>query len=141
MNEVFVDTSGWGNYFIRTEPFHTTAKNQMREWHTNGVRVVTTNYVLIELVALFTSPLRIPRIKQIKVIETIKAASWVEIIHIDRTLDEEAWQLLKRRLDKNWSLVDCTSFIVMQHRDINITEALTTDLHFEQAGFRRSLKF
>lgn len=139
MNEVFADTSGWANYFVRTEPFHTTAKNLMREWHTNGVRVVTTNYVLLELVALFTSPLRIPRIKQIKVIETIKAASWITIVHVDRTLDDEAWQLLKKRQDKNWSLVDCASFVVLQHR--GITESLTTDPHFEQAGFRRSLKF
>lgn len=139
MSEVFADTSGWGNYFVRTEPFHTTAKNLMREWHINGVRIVTTNYVILELIALFTSPLRIPRLKQIKVIETIKATPWVEIVHIDRMLHEEAWQLLKRRLDKNWSLVDCASFVVMQNR--MITEALTTDPHFEQAGFRRHLKF
>lgn len=139
MSEVFADTSGWGNYFIRTEPFHTTAKNLMLEWHAKNVRIVTTNYVMLELIALFTSPLRIPRFKQIKVIETIKAAPWVEIVHIDRTLDEEAWQLLKERQDKNWSLVDCASFVIMQNR--RITEALTTDPHFEQAGFRRHLKF
>ncbi len=73
MNEVLADTSGWANYFVRSEPFHTDAEKLMRKWHTNGVRVITTNYVMIELVALFTSPLRIPRVKQIKVIETIKA--------------------------------------------------------------------
>jgi predicted nucleic acid-binding protein len=39
---------------------------------------------------------------------------------------------------QNWGLVDCASFVVMQQR--GIIEALTTDHHFEQAGFVRSLK-
>lgn len=47
-------------------------------------------------------------------------------------------QLYKRRLDKEWSLVDCVNFVVMTRR--SITEALTTDHHFEQAGFFRMLK-
>jgi predicted nucleic acid-binding protein len=42
--------------------------------------------------------------------------------------------LLTQRQDKDWSLVDCASFIIMQRR--GITETLTTDHHFEQAGFR-----
>jgi predicted nucleic acid-binding protein len=42
------------------------------------------------------------------------------------------------RHDKAWSLTDCTSFVVMrQHR---LTEALTTDHHFEQAGFKMLLR-
>jgi len=138
MPEVFADTSGWANFFARSEPFHSQAKHLMQQWHTERTRVVTTNYILMELVALLTSPLRIPREEQIRTIETIKAASWVEIVHIDAVLDAEAWQLLKERTDKNWSLVDCASFVVMQHR--NITRAFTTDHHFEQAGFIRMLK-
>ena len=42
------------------------------------------------------------------------------------------------RPDKEWSLVDCASFVVMQQR--GLTEVLTTDHHFEQAGFVRLLK-
>lgn len=41
--------------------------------------------------------------------------------------------LYHARPDKEWSLTDCISFIVMQ--DHGITEALTADQHFEQAGF------
>ena len=37
------------------------------------------------------------------------------------------------RLDKNWSLTDCASFILMEEMDI--TEALAHDRDFEQAGF------
>jgi predicted nucleic acid-binding protein len=138
MAEVFADTSGWASFFVRTEPFYDLAKTSMQQWQVEGTRVITTNYVMLELVALFTSPLRIPRPQQIKTIETIKAASWVEIVHIDSILNKEAWNLLKTRLDKEWSLVDCSSFILMQQR--GITAALTTDHHFEQADFVRLLK-
>ena len=61
----------------------------MLQWHAKGTSIVTTNYVLMELVALLTNPLRISRRKQIKTIETIKSASWVKVVHIDITLDEE----------------------------------------------------
>jgi len=47
-------------------------------------------------------------------------------------------RMYQRRPDKNWSLTDCISFVVMQ--DHGITEALTGDHHFEQAGFVALLK-
>lgn len=138
VNSVFADTSGWANFFLQTEPYHKNAKSLMLNWYANNTLVITTNYVLLELVALFTSPLRISRNKQVEIIETIKSADWVRIVHVDVTIDNKAWTLLKNRQDKTWSLVDCTSFIVMNHN--NIIEALTTDHHFEQNGFLKLLK-
>ena len=133
--EVLADTSGWASFFVRSEPFHSLAKSLMRQWQTEGTRIITTNYILVELVALMTRPLRIPRSSQIQTIETIKAATWVEVVHVDSTLEAEAWTLFQSRQDQEWSLVDCSSFAIMQQR--GITEALTTDRHFEQAGFVR----
>lgn len=132
-NEIFADTSGWVNFFIKTEPFYEPSKRLMQEWYLNQTRLVTTNYILIELVALLTSPLHVPRPQQIKTIDTIRTTPWVEIVYINASLEARAWDLLKAREDKTWSLVDCASFIVMQQR--NITTAFTTDHHFEQAGF------
>ena len=57
------DTSGWANYFVRTEPFHQDAKGLMQQWYKDQTRVITTNYILSGLVALFISLLRIPRPK------------------------------------------------------------------------------
>jgi len=56
-------------------------------------------------------------------------------VYIERAIDDEAWGLLESRLDKQWSLVDASSFIVMKQS--GMTEALTTDHHFTQAGFTR----
>ncbi|HEY2416033.1 MAG TPA: PIN domain-containing protein [Pirellulaceae bacterium] len=42
-------------------------------------------------------------------------------------------KLYVKRPDKDWSLTDCISFVVMEERGIQ--EALTADHHFEQAGF------
>jgi hypothetical protein len=51
---------------------------------------------------------------------------------------ERGWALYADRPDKYWSLTDCISFVVM--KDHQITEALTGDHHFEQAGFVALLK-
>ena len=71
-------------------------------------------------------------------IKGMKASPYAEIVHVDAQLHEEAWQLLTQRQDKNWSLVDCSSFVIMRQRAI--LEAFTTDHHFEQAGFVRLLR-
>jgi predicted nucleic acid-binding protein len=62
----------------------------------------------------------------------------VQIIEATHPLFLAGLDLYVRRPDKDWSLTDCTSFIIMQ--DHNITDALTADHHFEQAGFVALLK-
>lgn len=138
MDEVFIDTAGCANLFVRTEPQHAQALALLRQWKQLGRQLVTTNYILVELTSLFISPLRVPRPTQFRYIDAIKTTPYVEIVHVDSATDAAAWVLLKSRPDKEWSLVDAASFVVMQER--GIAEALTTDHHFEQAGFVRLLK-
>jgi hypothetical protein len=73
------------------------------------------------------SPLRIPRPRLTAFIEGLKVSPYVDIVHVDPTLDAQAWQLFTERPDKEWSLVDCASFVVMRQR--GILEAFTTDHH------------
>jgi len=47
-------------------------------------------------------------------------------------------ELYKKFSDKKWGLVDCISFVVMRERGVN--EALTSDKHFVQAGFRALMR-
>lgn len=138
MAEIFADTSGWGHLVDRSQKHHKLATLIYREARDRNDRFITTNYVLSELAALFISPLDIPRPKAIAFINSLKQSPYIEIIHIDIQTDVKAWQLFSQRPDKNWSLVDCSSFVIMNYRQI--TEALTNDRHFEQAGFVRLLK-
>ena len=132
MADVFVDTAGWAALFVRTEPQHAAAAALLADWRQQARQLVTTNYVLAELVALLTSPLRVPRERQFAYVDGIRSAGYV-----DEPTDNAAWELLKARPDKDWSFVDAASFVVMRER--GITEALTTDHHFEQAGLVRLL--
>jgi predicted nucleic acid-binding protein len=61
----------------------------------------------------------------------------VEIVPLSLYL-EESWQLFDARADKEWSLTDCFSFVVM--REHELTDAFAHDHHFEQAGFRALLR-
>ena len=62
------------------------------------------------------------------------ADSSIEVVPFQPELIASAAQLYRTRTDKNWSLTDCLSFVVTQQR--HRMEALTTDSHFEQAGFK-----
>jgi len=62
----------------------------------------------------------------------------VTIVPASNELFEDGAELYDQRPDKAWSLTDCISFFVMQEH--GLTEALTKDRHFEQAGFTALLK-
>ena len=62
----------------------------------------------------------------------------IEIVWVDEDLHTKAVELLTKRKDKDYSLCDAVSFVLMKQR--KITDALTTDKHFEQEGFIKLLK-
>ncbi len=110
----------------------------MNQHRRDGRSVVTTNYVFAELIALLTSPMRVARNEQVRIVGTLRSSNWITAVHIDAAVDQTAWRLVTAHSDKKWSLADCASFVVMRER--SITTALTTDHHFEQAGLVRLLK-
>jgi predicted nucleic acid-binding protein len=73
----------------------------------------------------------------LKFVESISKGSEIEVIWVEEELHDRAMQLLLERPDKSWSLCDAVSFVVMSERQIH--DSLTTDHHFEQAGFVRLL--
>lgn len=138
MTDLFVDTSGWASLFIPTENHHKKAVSHFYDVRKRNRKLATTNYIIAELVALLGSRYPLPREKLFQYVEDLRNNSFVRLVYIDKVTDLEAWKLCKSRPDKNWSLVDSSSFIVMSQ--LNIQTALTTDKHFEQAGFIRLLK-
>lgn len=135
---MFVDTSGWASLFVANEPYHAQAKGYLQTVLQNQQHLFTSNYIIAELVALLHSPLCQSRLQIFKIIDAIKTVPYVQILHIDAETDKASWDLCKSCQDKAWSLVDCTSFVLMER--VNIQDVLTSDRHFEQAGFIRLLK-
>jgi predicted nucleic acid-binding protein len=71
-------------------------------------------------------------------IDGMRASPRVHIVALDSHLFSRGLERMASRADKDWSLIDCISFIIMEEAGIH--EALTADQHFEQAGFIALLK-
>lgn len=134
-SSVFVDTSGWAEPLMRNSLDHEEMERYYRYLIASKRPLVTTNYVLSELVALLTARSRYSRPQLLEITRRIRTMPQLSIEHIDPTLDAAAWDMLERYPDKEWSLVDAASFVVMQQG--GMFEAFATDHHFEQAGFIR----
>jgi len=98
---------------------------------------LTHNYVISELIALAQAR-KLPRPPVLEFVVDLQESIEVEVVWVDKALHNLALDMLQHRLDKAWSLCDAVSFVLMNQR--KLTEALTTDHHFEQAGFVRLLK-
>ena len=92
---------------------------------------LTTEYVLVELGNYFCSS---NRALFLELVEIMERDPDTDIVPASSALRNEGIRLYASHSDKNWSLTDCISFVVM--RQHGLTDALTADHHFEQAGFR-----
>ena len=129
---MLLDTSGLFCYLHVREADHMEAVRLM----TDAPIRLTHNYVLAELVAL--SVVRgIPREPLLSFLRDVESDAAIDLVFVDRNLHSTAVDLLRHRPDKLWSLCDAVSFVLMTEHGIR--EALTTDHHFEQAGFVRLL--
>ncbi len=129
MNKIFVDTFYVVALVNTRDEFHEKAKELVFEF--DDQLLLTTDAVLLEVGNALA---RNNKQKSIEIINQFVSSKEIEIVRLDETLFNKAFELYKNHADKSWGLVDCISFIVM--REQNITAALTCDKHFAQAGFR-----
>jgi predicted nucleic acid-binding protein len=129
---MLLDTSGLLCLHFKTEPLHTQACNAYKK----SVIRLTHSYIISEYVALANAR-RLPRQFVLDFVVDLLDNPDIETIWVDEQLHRAAVELLTLRQDKTYSLCDLVSFVLMQQR--GITEALTTDRHFEQEGFTRLL--
>jgi uncharacterized protein len=136
MKMVFVDTSAWLALINKADLRHVKAKKVRDHLTKNHFNLLVTNFILVETANALS---RIPfRKAVIQLISFIQSSENIRIIEIDKNLFRKAWELYSERADKEWSLTDCASFVVMT--TMGITEAFTSDHHFEQAGFKALIK-
>ncbi|PZO39673.1 MAG: nucleic acid-binding protein [Pseudanabaena frigida] len=129
---MLLDTSGLLCYIHTSEPQHPSAVKAFDAAHT----YLTHSYVLSEFVAL-SQVRNLPRINALTFVKDLLEHPDIETIWVDEELHQEAVNLLLNRMDKTYSLCDAVSFVLM--RRLGLTDALTTDRHFEQEGFVRLL--
>jgi uncharacterized protein len=98
--------------------------------------VVTSAWVVQELADGLSAPPA--RLGFLRLLATLEADRRTTIITPSADLWNKGLELYRSRPDKSWSLTDCISFEIM--REHGITDALTADRHFEQAGFNILLK-
>lgn len=133
MNRVFADTFYFLALLNPRDAAHVRATA-----YTLGFQgeMVTTAWVLTELADALSQPVN--RAKFAATLKELRGNPQARIIPPDTQLFSDGIALYESRPDKDWSLTDCISFQVM--RNEGITEALTGDHHFEQAGFVALLK-
>ena len=135
-DETFIDTSGIYSILVRRDRMHGRAVAFMARAARDCRRFVTTDYVLDESVTLLkargygrlVAPL----------FESIDASTAIRIEWTTPERFRETRAFCLRHSDRTWSFTDCLSFVVMQSH--GLPAALTSDTHFEQAGFRILLK-
>lgn len=136
MTEVFLDTSFAIALSSVTDQNHLRAVELANQIETDRTRLVTTQPILLEIGNALSKQKF--RAAAIELLDALATDPNVEVVPLTNSLYQVAFNLFKQREDKEWGLVDCISFVVMQER--GITDALTADAHFQQAGFRALLK-
>ena len=142
MRKVFADANYWIGLLNPRDQLHPIALAASRKL--GKTRLVTSEMVLVEVLnslAEYTSL----RASILAVVDAISANPNTEIVPQTAILFREtailfrdAFEFYRTHQDKEWGLTDCSSFMIMRQR--GLTEALTFDHHFEQAGFRALLR-
>jgi predicted nucleic acid-binding protein len=129
--EVFLDTSGLYALVDRKDAHHPDARTIVERLLRGGRRLVATDYVLAETVNLANA--RSGTRVAVRVLDLIEQSAGIRIEWIGTSRFDATKAFFRKHADHTYSFTDCTSFVVM--RELKLSQALTTDHHFAQAGF------
>lgn len=132
MKALFVDTAGWVGAADRCDPKCDAVCAARDSWLESGGLLITTDAVCAETLTVMRIRLGL------RAAETwwkqVEQSRRIRFENIDPDRAERARAMFFRYKDKEFSFVDCTSFVVM--RELRLDKALTLDAHFTQAGFK-----
>lgn len=135
MAAVFADTAYWIALLNPRDNLHDKAVAVSRKLGKH--RIVTSEMVFTELLNAFAAKGDILRIRTCELIGRIRSNPNAMVVNMSHFGFEAALHLYRTRSDKTWGLTDCTSFVIMDEEDL--TDALTADRDFQQAGYRALL--
>jgi len=134
-NPVYADSAFLYALVNKRDSVHPSAVESLRNVVIAQRPVVTTDYVLAE--ALTLAKARAGSVAAIRLLDRLEASDVVSIEWIGPQRFESAKAFFRKHADHGYSFTDCTSFVVM--RELALTDALTTDRHFVEAGFKALL--
>lgn len=129
---LFADSAAWIALCDERDKYHAVAHAAFQRLVSQAVVFVMTDYVFAEAATLILY--RAGHARAVRFGEWALHSPNVRQVRVDVDLWADAWQLFKKYDDKEFSFVDCTSFIVMRRE--HLIDAFTFDRHFEQMGFR-----
>lgn len=133
MRPVFADTSSYLAFVNPLDPRHERAVDLAESLLS---RTFLTEYVLVELGSSLSRGS--DRSVYLQLLDRLQSDRDTVIIPAGPALFRQGVGLFGKRPDKDRSLVDCISIVVMKQR--RLQEALTTDHHFVHAAFRALLR-
>lgn len=136
MPAVFVDSVAWIALLNSSDSLHAQAQQVLADLRRQSTPLLTTDFVLLEVADALSAPAF--RDHTVRFIDSLREQPIVRIIPASEGLLAAGWSLYSNRSDKEWSLTDCISFATMTAE--GVTDAFTSDHHFEQAGFRCLLR-
>ena len=128
MSLVFADAFYFVARLNRRDQHHERVVAFSREFR---AQMLTTDWVLTEVADALAKSESRQRIREF--ILHLRQSKVCEVVPAARELFDSGLEWYRQHADKAWTLTDCVSFVVMRER--GITQALTEDHHFEQAGF------
>lgn len=135
-DEVFLDTTYAVAISSPSDQLHLRALELAAELERAKAKIVTTRGVMLEIGNALSK--RRYRSAAVRLLRGLRADPNVEIVSLTDELFDKALDLFLSRMDKEWGMIDCVSFVVMTNR--GMTKALAADDHFEQAGFQALLR-
>ena len=132
---LFVDTSGLYALADHRDPVRAKARKVAEARAASGSRLVLTDYVLDEACTLAKA--RAGSFAASGLLKLVEASAGFRMEWVGPDRFEAAKAYFRKHADHDYSSTDCTSFVVMQ--ELRLRDALTTDRHFAEAGFRTLL--
>ena len=136
LTKVFLDAAYAIALSAPTDQFHQKAVELALRMERDNTKIVTTRAVLLEIGNALAKQRY--RADAVSLLEALQEDPNVEVAPLSEELFARAFDLYRTRPDKEWGLIDCVSFVVMEEQ--GLTAALTTDNHFRQAGFQVLLR-
>jgi uncharacterized protein len=132
--KIFVDTGAWLALHDKHDQFHKQAIEAKTRIEKEKIELITSDFIFDESLTFIRY--RVSHDAAVLFGSSLFHSSIVTMVSIDRDLLHLAFELFRKYKDQDFSLTDCTSFVLMKR--LKLTTCFTFDSHFSQMGFTLS---